>query len=178
MHLSWPVAVVLVVIALILFYLFPVLVFLAIIIGILYAAGYYRQTKCPSCGARDTIGLLGSEVVKTEKAYGLVDRMDTTTTRRRNRQGGTTKEESTTTRQERAPIIRTTTRTTYHCRKCGYNYSRESVDEEEDFARDETPSGKETVILQKEIVKVPCRYCGTLNEVTRRTCSNCGASIK
>jgi len=29
----------------------------------------------------------------------------------------------------------------------------------------------------REIVKVPCKYCGTLNEITEKKCSNCGASI-
>jgi hypothetical protein len=29
----------------------------------------------------------------------------------------------------------------------------------------------------REIVKIPCKYCGTLNEITEKKCSNCGASI-
>ena len=36
-----------------------------------------------------------------------------------------------------------------------------------------------TVVIQREIVKVPCRYCGCLNEIaTARTCSSCGAALK
>jgi len=34
---------------------------------------------------------------------------------------------------------------------------------------------KETV---REIVKVPCKYCGTLNEITKQNCHKCGAPIK
>ena len=35
-------------------------------------------------------------------------------------------------------------------------------------------------ILTREvttIVKIPCPYCGSLNEVTEKKCSNCGANI-
>lgn len=34
---------------------------------------------------------------------------------------------------------------------------------------------KETV---REIVKVPRRYCGTLNYITKQNCHNCGAPVK
>ena len=35
-----------------------------------------------------------------------------------------------------------------------------------------------TVVIRREIVKVPCKYCGTLNEIaTAKTCSNCGAAL-
>ena len=37
---------------------------------------------------------------------------------------------------------------------------------------------QETIIVQKEVVKVSCKYCGVLNEVTQRTCSNCGAAVR
>ena len=55
---------------------------------------------------------------------------------------------------------------------------KDRVTQEEDFSRVEEPSEKQTVIIQKEIVKVPCKYCGVLNEVTAGTCSNCGAAFK
>lgn len=32
-------------------------------------------------------------------------------------------------------------------------------------------------IIQREVVKIPCNFCGTLNEVTEKRCSGCGASI-
>ena len=35
-----------------------------------------------------------------------------------------------------------------------------------------------TVIIQREVVKVPCKYCGTLNDLaTSKVCSNCGAPL-
>ena len=54
---------------------------------------------------------------------------------------------------------------------------KDRVTQQEDFSRVEEPE-KQTVIIQKEIVKVPCKYCGVLNEATARTRSNCGAAIK
>jgi hypothetical protein len=33
------------------------------------------------------------------------------------------------------------------------------------------------VIREREIVRIPCKYCGSLNENTAKKCSNCGAVI-
>jgi hypothetical protein len=35
---------------------------------------------------------------------------------------------------------------------------------------------KTTII--REIVKVPCQYCGNLNEITKMRCESCGAPVK
>jgi hypothetical protein len=35
-----------------------------------------------------------------------------------------------------------------------------------------------TVIREKEIVKIPCRYCGALIIITENRCFNCGAVLK
>lgn len=32
-------------------------------------------------------------------------------------------------------------------------------------------------VAYREVVKVRCRYCGTLNDVTRKTCVACGATL-
>jgi DNA-binding MarR family transcriptional regulator len=41
------------------------------------------------------------------------------------------------------------------------------------------PNATKTIVIQREIVKVPCKYCGALNEMaTTKTCSNCGAVLK
>jgi rubredoxin len=171
--------VVLLVAAAVLYYFSPVVFVIVLFIGFLYAVGYYRREKCPSCGARGTIVFDRSEVVKTERAYGIVTRTETATNRRRDNQGRMVNEESTSEREERAPVIRTTSQDYHKCSKCGYSYSSESVDEEEDFSRVEKPVEKQTVIVQREVVKVPCKYCGTLNEIaTAKNCSNCGASLK
>lgn len=32
-------------------------------------------------------------------------------------------------------------------------------------------------VIEKEVVKVRCRFCGTLNDESSRVCSSCGASL-
>jgi hypothetical protein len=45
------------------------------------------------------------------------------------------------------------------------------------------PSGPPTVsqggatVIEREVVKVKCRYCGTLNDETSRVCTSCGATL-
>ena len=36
---------------------------------------------------------------------------------------------------------------------------------------------REREVVIKEIVRVPCRFCGTLNVQTEKKCSSCGATI-
>jgi len=33
-------------------------------------------------------------------------------------------------------------------------------------------------VIIKEIVKIPCKYCGSLVENTARSCSQCGGSLQ
>ncbi len=45
-------------------------------------------------------------------------------------------------------------------------------------ARKEEFAPMRTLVIQREIVKVPCRYCGMLNELSKVSlCSQCGAKI-
>jgi hypothetical protein len=37
---------------------------------------------------------------------------------------------------------------------------------------------KETIVKEREIVKIPCSYCGTLVSMTENRCPNCGAYIR
>jgi rubrerythrin len=40
------------------------------------------------------------------------------------------------------------------------------------------PVQKETTIIQREVVKIPCKYCGTLvDPVQDQKCPNCGAAV-
>jgi len=34
------------------------------------------------------------------------------------------------------------------------------------------------IVKEREIVKIPCYYCGTLNAITEKACSKCGAPVK
>lgn len=145
------------------------------ILGI--AVWYFSTPKCPQCGRRGNYMLAGTKVLGEEHTFGIVTRKTMTTRNRRGR-NGRTRYEDVTTREERAPVIRTTTRYTYACKKCGRTTFTDKVTQQEDFSRGEESSPQQTVVVQKEIVKVPCKYCGVLNEITARTCSNCGAAIK
>ncbi len=166
------------VIAALLLVFIPVLFYLGLVCGVVYLVWRFTRAKCPSCGRHGTIGATGSQVVSAERGYGVVTRQDTTTTSKHDGTGSMVTETSTTSRQERAPVVRKTVRTTYRCKGCGYNYTRDSVSEEEDFS-DRPQKEKETTIIQREVVKVPCKYCGALNDIsTQRTCSNCGAVVK
>ena len=40
------------------------------------------------------------------------------------------------------------------------------------FSTTESPT-----IIEREIVRVRCRYCGTLNDTTDSSCSSCGARL-
>jgi hypothetical protein len=56
------------------------------------------------------------------------------------------------------------------------------TEEEYELKRRQILFGSESITREKEIVKeivkVPCRYCGTLTEITAAKCDNCGAPLK
>jgi len=39
------------------------------------------------------------------------------------------------------------------------------------------PATETPVLIEKEVVKLRCKYCGTLNDETARVCSSCGGAI-
>ncbi len=142
-------------------------------------AYYYTRPRCPSCGARGTTKLSGTEVIKQERAFGIITRKETVTKKKTDASGQAVNEDIVRKREERAPVLRTTTRYNYACSRCGRATFKDVVTQAEDFSRTEEPPPGQTVIIQKEIVKVPCKFCGTLNEIaTAKTCSNCGAALK
>lgn len=52
-------------------------------------------------------------------------------------------------------------------------------DAREQQASAQEPSPQHTVIIQRDIVKVPCKFCGNLNDLaTAKFCSGCGAPVK
>jgi len=40
-----------------------------------------------------------------------------------------------------------------------------------------SPTGGPTTVVEREVVKIKCRYCGALNDETARACVSCGASL-
>lgn len=141
-------------------------------------AFYYLSPKCDKCGARFSYRRVGSYVEDRERGYGIVTRSEVTNKKSRDGDGNVRYESETTKRQERAPVVRTTTRYDYTCAKCGNVKSKRKTRQQEDFSPREEAT-PQTVIIQKEVVKVPCRYCGTLNEIaTQSNCTKCGAPLK
>ena len=39
------------------------------------------------------------------------------------------------------------------------------------------PPGGGTTVIEREVVKVRCRYCGALNDETAKACTGCGATL-
>jgi hypothetical protein len=38
-------------------------------------------------------------------------------------------------------------------------------------------TGGQTTVIEREVVKIKCRYCGTLNDETAKACVSCGATL-
>jgi len=39
------------------------------------------------------------------------------------------------------------------------------------------PAGGAPTVIEREVVKIKCRYCGALNDETSKACSSCGANL-
>lgn len=39
------------------------------------------------------------------------------------------------------------------------------------------PTAGETTVIEKQVVKIKCRYCGALNDETAKACASCGAAL-
>lgn len=164
------------------FYFVPALGVLILVGLIVAGAVYYGRPKCGRCGARGTISQSGTEVVSSVPGFGIVTRTDIVTTDKR-RSSGSGKEVSQVKRQERVPTVTNTVRTYYKCSKCANTTYKDKISQVEDFSRsghDQAPTVvKETTVIQKEVLKVPCKYCGTLLDPVRdRYCPSCGSPVK
>ncbi len=127
--------------------------------------------KCPYCGARGSTKHLYSETVGQKRGYGLVTRVDRVLT-----EGDEDSEDEVTEieRKERVPVIRTSYKLTYQCIKCRTAWDENEEEEEEDFEDDE----REKVVVEREVLRIPCNHCGSLIDPIRNgTCPKCGAPI-
>lgn len=130
--------------------------------------------RCPHCSSRGYMKVTGTSVVTREPGYQTVKRQR----RIKDRYGNTTRTEE---YQEQIHVVKTTIRTDYRCANCGAesHSTKSSVGEGTLESRRKEEVTRETLVVQKEVVKVPCRYCGSLNEIaTTRVCGSCGAAIK
>ncbi len=150
-------------------------------VEIIAAAFYFHRPQCPKCGARGQIVNAGSQEVGRVNAFDIFDRKDTTSTRYFDNQGNPSTARSTTYRQERAPSIRVTYRTFYECKNCHNRTYSDSVKVYEDFSRSGNEVTKEiynTKVVEREVLKVPCKYCRSLiDPVTNTYCPSCGGRL-
>jgi hypothetical protein len=156
------------------------LIGILLFVGLLAAGAYYfARPKCTYCGVRGRIQETGSSVVSKEPAYGIVTRTDTITKNRTRPDGTLYNEVTNVKRQERVPTLRITTRINYQCAACGNKWSRDGVKELEDFSREKPRDPNQPVVIQREVVKIPCRYCGMLIDPVRDAkCPSCGANLR
>ena len=142
---------------------------------------YYSRQKCTNCGARGQIVKAGTQEVGRVKGFDIFNRQETATTRTYDGEGRPSTSNTVINRQERAPSVRITYRTFYECKKCHNRTYVDSTRIEEDFTRSGNEVTKEvynTKVIEREVLKVPCKYCHNLVDPLRNgTCPNCGGKI-
>jgi hypothetical protein len=131
--------------------------------------------RCSKCGTKGKIIQVGLTTVTKKRGMGVVTRTDTITKTVKLPSGEKQKETTEINREERAPVIRGTQRYYYRCSACNDSWTESETYEFEDKGPREP---EKTVLVTKEITKVPCKYCGNLvnlNEVN--ICPHCGGRL-
>lgn len=131
--------------------------------------------KCSECKAKGKIVQLGLTTVTRERGMGVVTRTDSITKTVRLLSGERRKETTEVKRQERVPVLRGIQRYYYRCSACNHAYTKLTPFEIEDTS---PRQDQKTIVLTKEVTKVPCKYCGNLinlNEVN--ICPRCGGRL-
>jgi DNA-directed RNA polymerase subunit RPC12/RpoP len=137
----------------------------------------FFSPKCPHCGTKGEIKYIGWKRTNEEHGYGIVTRTQTESRVRKGTDGNGITEDVTVERQERAPVVRRTYTRLYRCMRCTKSWTKDKTTEEEDFSPPR-PLEKSTVVVTKEVMKIPCRYCGALlDPVQNSLCPRCGAKI-
>lgn len=140
----------------------------------------FFSPKCPHCKIKGEMVYVGWERVKVEHGFGVVTRQETQQIRKRDSSGRSYTEQAVTSRQERVPVVRTTFRFHYRCEACQSKWTKETVDQAEDFSPPTAqPTTREnTMVYTREVVKVPCKYCQMLIDPVRdQKCPSCGANL-
>jgi hypothetical protein len=131
--------------------------------------------RCKECGTKGRIVKLGMTIVTKERGMGVVTRTDTITKTVDLPSGDTRRETTEVNREERVPVVRGTMRNYYRCSACGHAWTKSVPYETEDTGpiRDQ-----KTVLLTKEVTKVPCKYCGNLVNLNEfNVCPRCGGRL-
>jgi hypothetical protein len=116
-----------------------VLACIALVVVVAFGVvGRYEEwrARCLACGEWGARKQVGRELVREEKAYGLVTRTGRTFTRGWGTNGRPVGGWGTSHWEERVPVIRRTYERTFRCDKCGHETCRQEVEEEEDFDRE------------------------------------------
>jgi uncharacterized OB-fold protein len=152
-----------------------------VFLEIVAAAFYYRRTRCVQCGARGQIENVGTQEIGRVQGFDIFNRQETASSRGRDNYGRRTTSTSVISRQERAPSVRITYRTFYECKNCHNRTYVDSTKVEEDFSRSGNEVTKEihdTKVVEREVLKVPCKYCRSLVDPVRNaTCPSCGGRL-
>ncbi len=142
---------------------------LFLILGLPLIVWDQQRPKCPNCKSRGQLVPIRSEMLKEERAFGIVTRKDRIQTYR-----GGQQENTVVRRQERVPIVRRTARTHYKCRACGTDARVDRTTETEDFS---PPLPETRTIIERQVVKIPCKYCRNLISPDENRCSYCGGKL-
>jgi len=135
----------------------------------------FSAPKCAKCGTKGKIVHVGLTIITKKRGMGIVTRTDTITKTVQLPSGGKRKETTEVKRQERAPMIRGTQRDYYRCSACNNASTRITSYEREDTEPRDT---EKTVLVTKEVTKVPCKYCGNLVNLSEVSiCPNCGGRL-
>jgi hypothetical protein len=130
---------------------------------------------CAKCGTKGKIVHVGLTIITKKRGMGIVTRTDTITKTVRLPSGEKRKETTEVNRQERAPMIRGTRRDYYRCSACNNAWTKIRNYEYEDTESRDT---EKTVLVTKEVTKVPCKYCGNLVNLSEvGTCPKCGGRL-
>lgn len=135
----------------------------------------FFSPSCPSCKTKGQIVCVGLTTITKNRGIGIVTRTDKVTKEVTLSSGETQEEKTTVKRQERVPVVRGKQRIYYRCSACGHAWTKTSSYEFEDLAPTQP---QPTVVVSKEVTKIPCKYCGNLvnlNEVN--ICPSCGGRL-
>lgn len=134
---------------------------------------YWFGEKCPACRRGGTIREVSRQIVAQQRGFGI-----TTRTEKHTGYVGRQPTSTTVQRQERVPTVTSTVQVNYVCRVCRKPAYKQYVTQQEDFSPTTTAPTTFVREVHREILKVPCKYCGTLlDPVRQQHCASCGAKV-
>ena len=129
--------------------------------------------KCPICKVRGYSDFIDSVILGRTQGSETVVRK----TQIKDSEGEVVR---TIEREVDIPVVHVKSKRNYHCYNCGKDwYAIKTATHEGVMPKTPRSVVISKEVMTREIVKVPCRYCGTLNVLpTDKFCSGCGAPVK